>query len=102
MLRQTVDLTDPTLTAWPGMLAGGRVIASAFLSGPDVVAQTRIASETAVAARLDANTCLVTVLGTDVSEVSAQLDALCMDLTLNGGRLVGATPLSRTPHRGPE
>jgi len=91
VLRQTVDLTDPTLTAWPGMLAGGRVIASAFLSGPDVVAQTRIASETAVAARLDANTCLVTVLGTDVSEVSAHLDALCMDLTLSGGRLVGAT-----------
>jgi urease accessory protein len=73
LLRQVVDLTDPVLTAWPGMLSGGRVIASALISGPDVLARTVVASDTAVAARLDENTVLVTVLGSDAAVVSRAL-----------------------------
>jgi urease accessory protein len=77
VLRQLVDLTDPAAAAWPGLLAGGRVIASALTSGPDVSADTRVLSPTAVAARLDAHTQLITVLGIDAAAVARQLDELC-------------------------
>lgn len=76
VLRQTVDLTDPALMAWPGMLARRRVIATALVTGPRVQAKTQVSSGIAVAARLDEHTCLITVLGNDAAEVSRQLSCL--------------------------
>lgn len=76
ILRQMVDLTDPTIAAWPGMLAGGRVIATALLSGPGVIARTVVASSTTVACRLDEHTVLVTAIGADAASVGAALDEL--------------------------
>ncbi|MCW2497699.1 urease accessory protein UreD [Jatrophihabitans sp.] len=76
VLRQFIDLTDPELSAWPGLLSGGRVIATALLSGPGVMAQTLVADDTAAAVALDPQTLLVTVLGSDAAEVGRRLDVL--------------------------
>ena len=76
ILRQTVDLSDPALADWPGMLAGGRVIATALLSGPGVVARTVVVSGTTVASQLDEHTLLVTAIGADAASVGAALDEL--------------------------
>ena len=76
VVRQLVSLTDPVVAAWPGMLGGGRVIASALVSGPDVEASTRVLNPMAVAARLDPHTQLITVLGVDAATVAGQLDEL--------------------------
>jgi urease accessory protein len=77
VLRQFVDLTDPATLTWPGLVAGGRIIATSLVSGPSIDAVTQVASPTAVAARIDAHTQLVTVLGTDTAAVNRQLDELC-------------------------
>jgi urease accessory protein len=76
VLRQFVDLADPWLASWPGMVAGARVIATALLSGPHIAAQTVVASATAVAARLDEHTVLATVLASDAASAQQQLAAL--------------------------
>jgi urease accessory protein len=76
VLRQSVDLTDPRLSAWPGMLAGGRVLGSGLITGPNVLARTIVASETAVLAKLDGETALLTVLGSDAAAVRQTVDEL--------------------------
>jgi hypothetical protein len=65
-LRQTVDLADPELVGWPGMLGGGRVLATALISGPGIIGKTIVASPAAVVARLDEHTLLATALETTV------------------------------------
>ena len=76
VLRQFVDLTDPRLTAWPGLLAGRRVLATAFLAGPRLQARLHIASPTALAQPIDDNTLLITVLADDAASALAQLEEL--------------------------
>jgi urease accessory protein len=76
LLRQFVDLRDPRWAAWPGLIAGARVIASELISGPAVQARTEVRSPTCVAAVLDAQSMLLTVLGDDAAQVSAELTAL--------------------------
>jgi urease accessory protein len=76
LLRQFVDLRDPRWAAWPGLIAGARVIASELISGPAVQARTEVRSPTCVAAALDAQSMLLTVLGNDAAQVSAELTAL--------------------------
>jgi urease accessory protein len=76
LLRQFVDLRDPRWAAWPGLIAGARVIASELISGPCVQARTEVRSPTCVAAALDARSMLLTVLGNDAAQVSAELTAL--------------------------
>jgi len=76
LLRQFVDLRDPRWAAWPGVIAGARVIASELISGPAVHARTEVGSPTCVAAALDAQSMLLTVLGNDAAQVGAELAAL--------------------------
>jgi urease accessory protein len=76
LLRQFVDLRDPRWAAWPALIAGARVIASELISGPAVHARTEVRSPTCVAAVLDAQSMLLTVLGNDAAQVSAELTAL--------------------------
>jgi urease accessory protein len=80
LLRQVTDLTDPVRAAWPEMLAGGRVLASALLAGPGVCARTVVAGPMAVAQRLDGDAVLVTVLGDDAATALRQRDALCAEI----------------------
>jgi urease accessory protein len=76
VLRQFVDLTDPRLMAWPGLLAGRRVVATAFVAGPQVDANLRIAAPTAMAQPLDEHAVLITVLADDAASALRQLDEL--------------------------
>lgn len=79
LLRQFVDLTDPALRAWPGLLAGARVLATALLAGPDVVARTIVGSPTAVAQQLAEHAVLVTVLAPDAATAAGELKQLCAE-----------------------
>ena len=81
LLRQYLDLTDPALRAWPGMLGDARVLASALITGPHVEARTVVATPTAVAQRLNDQSVLVTVLGHDAADAAAELAALCAEVT---------------------
>ena len=76
VLRQLVELTDPALTAWPGLVARHRVLGSALVAGPGVRAALNVASPTAIAQPLDDRAVLVTVLADDAARALAQLDAL--------------------------
>jgi urease accessory protein len=76
VLRQLVDLADPALRDWAGMTGGHRVVAGAFVSGPDVPGRTVVRSTTAVTQKIDATTALITVLGDSAAEVTRQLDEL--------------------------
>ncbi|MDP9094207.1 MAG: urease accessory protein UreD [Actinomycetota bacterium] len=76
LLRQFVDLRDPRFAAWPGLVAGARVMASELISAPDVQARTLVRSRTCVAAQLDAHSMLLTVLGDDAAQVGAEVAAL--------------------------
>jgi urease accessory protein len=76
VLRQFVDLTDSRLLAWPGLLAGRRVVATAFIAGPEVDANLTIAAPTAVAQPLDEHALLITVLADDAASALSQLDEL--------------------------
>lgn len=67
VLRQFVNLADPALANWPGMTAGRRVLATALISDPAVRASSVVHSPTAVTARLDEHTVLVTSLDHDTS-----------------------------------
>jgi urease accessory protein len=80
LLRQLLDLTDPGWLAWPGMLAGRRVLASALRAGRGIRARTIVAAPTAVAHRLASDAVLITVLADDaaaalraVADLSAQV-----------------------------
>jgi urease accessory protein len=75
VLRQFIDLTDPTQT-WPGMLAGGRVLASVLITSPALDARTAVLDATTVAVALDAHTLLLSVLGSDAADVTRRLDEL--------------------------
>lgn len=52
VLRQRVDLADPALLAWPGLLHHARVMATRLRIGPDVQARTIVHSPTDVTQRL--------------------------------------------------
>ncbi|MCU1656635.1 MAG: Urease accessory protein UreD [Pseudonocardiales bacterium] len=116
VLRQNVDLSDTGAHNQPGspdhgtpdhgtagdgtagdgilgdgILGGHRVLASALLAGPHLVARTAVASPTAVAQRLDDRTVLVTVLADDAADARRDLGRLC-DRVL--GRQLQASPAS--------
>ena len=76
VLRQLVELTDPVLTAWPGLVAGHRVLATALVAGPQIRAELQVASPTAIAQPLDEHAMLVTVLSDDAATALAQVEAL--------------------------
>ncbi len=76
VLRQVIDLADPELRAWPGMSAGRRVLGSALVSDPERHAATVVHSPTAVSARLDEHTVLVTVLANDAATATRELETL--------------------------
>ncbi len=76
VLRQFVDLTDPRLMAWPGLLAGRRVVATAFVAGPELDATLTIAGPAAMAQPLDPHALLITVLADDAASALRQLDEL--------------------------
>jgi urease accessory protein len=76
VLRQLVELTDPALTGWPGLVAGRRVLATALVAGPNVEAKLRVASPTAIAQPLDEHAVLVTVLADDAATAQAQVETL--------------------------
>lgn len=75
VLRQFVDLADPRLATWPGLVAGARVLATSLVHDPSRRMHTHVHSPTAVVAELGEHTALVTVLGSDVADVRAQLPA---------------------------
>jgi hypothetical protein len=79
LLRQLVDLTDPEWLAWPGLLAGRQVLATALLAG-QIRARTIVATPTAVAQRLAADAALVTVLSDDAATARHAADQLCARL----------------------
>jgi urease accessory protein len=76
VLRQTIDLRVGGLSRWPGMLAGGRVLASALVTGPKVRAETSVADQTAVVQRIDAKTALACVLDSDAASADVRLNDL--------------------------
>lgn len=81
VLRQFLDLADPTLRSWPGHVGGSRVLASAVVTGPGVEARTVVAPELggvrfAAAQRVDATTVLITVLADDVHLATKVRDEL--------------------------
>ena len=76
VLRQSIDPTDPALRRWPGMLAGARVLATAFVTGPALDAWTDASDPTAVVQALDEHTVLATVLDADAASAADRLHAL--------------------------
>jgi urease accessory protein len=96
LLRHHLDLTDPSLLAWPGMLGDARVLATALLAGPWLQARTVVSTPAAVAQRLDDRSALLSVLGRDAADATRELDELCArvrgerDHALHGAALHGA------------
>jgi urease accessory protein len=76
VLRQRLELADPALLSWPGLLAGGRVLAAALISGPEIAARTIVDSPTAVCQPIDPHTALLTVLDTEAALAEPRLDQL--------------------------
>jgi urease accessory protein len=76
LLRQTLDLDDPATRAWPGLLAGARVVATAFIAGPHLRMATHVDDPAAVAQRIDDNAGLITVLDTDAASARKRARAL--------------------------
>jgi urease accessory protein len=74
VLRQLVDLSDPTLTA--SVTSGRRVLACALITGPAVGPRTVVASPLAAAQRVDEHTVLVSVLDDDDVRAKRRLDDL--------------------------
>jgi urease accessory protein len=62
LLRQDTDLSDPTLAAWPGMIAGARMLTSELRVGPDEPDATIVHSPTHVTQRLAEHATLTTQL----------------------------------------
>lgn len=81
VLRQRLELTEPGLLSWPGLLAGCRVLATALVSGPGITARTIVDSPTAVCQPIDANTALLTVLDAEAAPARRRLDGLLEQLT---------------------
>ena len=59
VLRQFVDLADPRLAAWRGMVNGARVLSTVLVSDPRIEARTVVHSAAAVTAKIDGSTTLV-------------------------------------------
>ena len=76
VFTQSVELTSPELTRWPGMLGPARVLASMFASGPALHARTLVDSPTAVCQRIDDQTVLLTVLDDDAAAAERRLAEL--------------------------
>jgi urease accessory protein len=76
LLRQLVDLADPALRTWPGMIGRHRVLASRLLCGPGVAARTVVHAPTAVAQKIAGDVALLTVFGDDAATVREELDRL--------------------------
>jgi urease accessory protein len=85
VLRQRIELTEPELLRWPGMLDGATVLATALVTGPDVRARTLIGSPTAVCQVVDVQTALLTVLDVDAASAELRLERLLADLDSSGG-----------------
>jgi urease accessory protein len=77
VLRQLVDLADPMLTSWAGLIAHRRVLACAVIADPASTFRSVVASPTSVGQRVDDQTVLVTVLGDDAAAALRELDELC-------------------------
>ena len=60
-----VDLADPFLASWRGLIAGRRVLSTTLRSDPACGARTIVHSPLAVTARLDDCTTLTTTLADD-------------------------------------
>jgi urease accessory protein len=52
LLRQRIDLTDPDLLAWPGLVRRARSMATRLRVGPDIDARTVVHSPTDVTQRI--------------------------------------------------
>lgn len=65
LLRQRLDLANPELAGWSGLLRGRRVLGSRLLVGPGLEARTVVDSPFAVAQQLDTDAVLITVLADD-------------------------------------
>lgn len=76
VLRQFVDLNDPRLVQWPGLLGCRRVLATAFIAGPRVNAELSIVSPSAMVQPVDANAVLITVLADDAASALEQREKL--------------------------
>jgi urease accessory protein len=76
VLVQTIELTEDASMGWPGMLGANRVVASALISGPGVVARTLVDSPTAVCQKVDEQTVLITVLDQDAVSAERRLSEL--------------------------
>lgn len=76
VLRQSIDLSDAVLRGWPGMLARGRVLASALLTSPTLAARTIADDPSAVAQAIDEHTVLATVLDSSAASATRRLAAL--------------------------
>jgi urease accessory protein len=81
LLRQSIDLRDPAMIAWPGAVRGQRVVATRLLVGdpegmPGLVASTVVRSPYAVAQQLDDRAVLLTVLAADAVTAARELDEL--------------------------
>ncbi|UQX88325.1 urease accessory protein UreD [Jatrophihabitans telluris] len=74
LLVQSIDLRDPS--PWVGVLDGQRVLSSAVMTGPGVLARTVVDSPRAVAQRVDDCTVLFTVLSTDAATAAASMAEL--------------------------
>ena len=70
LLRQTIDLTDPVLAGWAGMLGGGRALATTFRAGPAITAATVVHAPTSVTQRVDEHAELSTEFACDAALVS--------------------------------
>jgi urease accessory protein len=79
VLIQSIDLTDAALVRWPGMLGQRRVISSALITGPGVIAATMIDAPTAMCQKIDDHTALITVLDVDAASAEHRLNELLPD-----------------------
>jgi urease accessory protein len=81
LLRQSIDLRDPAMIAWPGAVRGQRVVATRLLVGdpdgvPSLVPATVVRSPYSVAQQLDDRAVLLTVLAADAVSAARELDEL--------------------------
>lgn len=96
LLRQRLDLADPALAGWGGLLRGRRVLASRLLVGPGVRGDTIVEFPSAVAQQLAEDAVLVTVLADDAAAAirsAAALAAQCRCGARGAALLHGAPAL---------
>jgi urease accessory protein len=76
VLRQRIDLSQPGLVSWPGMLSGQRVLAASFVAGPGVAGRTVVLDPMAVSQQVDEHAVLMTVLASSAADAEFRLDQL--------------------------